>query len=62
MERKTLEKLVGDPAHTHCVLEIDGDARSVRIAADRAVQRLAVGENEDPFLPVFAVRNAHYEE
>ena len=35
MERKTLEKLVGDPAHTHCVLEIDGDARSVRIAADR---------------------------
>ena len=35
MERKTLEQLVNDPAHTHCVLEIDGDARSVRISADR---------------------------
>ena len=35
MEPKTLEQLVNDPAHSHCVLEIDGDAWSVRIAADR---------------------------
>ena len=35
MEPKTLAQLVNDPAHSHCVLQIDDDARSVRISADR---------------------------
>lgn len=34
MDGKTLTQLAG-PGHTHCVLEYDGEARSLRLDADR---------------------------
>ena len=40
MKKGTLEQIVNDPVHTHCVLEYEDDARSVRIAADQDLYEL----------------------